>query len=49
MLTVSQFARQLPCSVRYAYALVERGLANGGVKAYRMGNRLGIKIPKEEV
>ncbi len=49
MLSVSQFSRQLPCSVRHAYVLVERGSGNGGVKAYRFGGRRGIKIPKDEV
>ncbi len=49
MLTVIQFARKLPCSVRQVYRLVEQGQANGGVKAYRYGEKKGIKIHKTEV
>lgn len=48
MLTVQEFARLLPCSVRHAYNLVERGRDNGGILAYRFGDRNGIRIPQSE-
>jgi len=47
--TASEFARRLPCSVRQAYILVDRGRSNGGVDSFRVGDRNGIRIPKTEL
>jgi excisionase family DNA binding protein len=47
--TVAEFARRLPCSIRHAYRLVDMGKSNGGVDAYKVGERQGIRIPKAEL
>jgi len=47
--SVAEFARHLPCSVRQAYVLVDKGLSDGGVDSFRVGERNGIRIPKEEL
>lgn len=49
MLTVAQFAKILGIGRRTAYTLVERGVSEGGVLAFRFGEKKGLRIPVEEV
>lgn len=46
--TVPKFAKTLGISVRQAYYLVEFGVQNGGVLAFRFGRRC-LRIPKTEI
>ena len=45
MISVAQFAKTLGISRSFAYQLVERGPKEGGVLAFRYGDKKGYKIP----
>jgi len=49
MITVAQFAKAIGMSRRFAYNLVERGQREGGVLAFRYGDKRGYRIPMSEV
>lgn len=49
LITVSQFSNRLGISRRQGYNLVEKGRANGGVLAFRFGDKRCYRIPVSEV
>jgi len=49
MLTVAQFAKAIGMSRSFVYQLVDKGPTEGGVLAFRYGEKKGVWIPKEEV
>lgn len=49
MLTVAEFAKAIGMSRRFVYNLVEYGPTEGGVLAFRYGEKKGLRIPAGEV
>lgn len=49
LLTVIQFSIRLGISRRQGYNLVEKGRENGGVLAFRFGEKRCYRIPASEI
>ena len=49
MISVENFARRVGISRSLAYQLVNKGPSEGGVEAYRFGQKRVIRVPAAEV
>ena len=49
MLTVSEVSRRLGVSRQHIYNLIDRGQSEGGLMAFRFGDKKGLRVAAEEV